>query len=111
MTGSRAERYVLNDGPQSVTLKDAIAVTTGPLMREIVTLGSFDWVCQVCGWHGIGHRTERQAKREGARHLKEHPELWPKHDDGSPCFHTRSDCMEHGSCMDCDACKLDCECN
>lgn len=39
---------------------------------------------------------------------------WPitgQHEDGSPCYHTESDCKEHGSCIDCDACKILCECN
>lgn len=34
-----------------------------------------------------------------------------KHDDDSLCYHTSSDCKEHGSCIDCDACKTECECN
>jgi hypothetical protein len=34
-----------------------------------------------------------------------------KHEDGSPCYHTNSNCREHGSCIDCDSCKLECECN
>lgn len=39
---------------------------------------------------------------------------WPvtgTHQDGSPCYHTSSDCKEHGSCIDCDSCKAECECN
>lgn len=40
--------------------------------------------------------------------------VWPvtgEHKDGTPCHHTESNCREHGSCIDCDLCKLFCECN
>lgn len=33
------------------------------------------------------------------------------HTDGTPCYHKTNNCPEHGSCIDCDACKAECECN
>lgn len=87
-------------------------IADGEPMQITTVVPSFAWRCDTCGWLGIGHLSRSSARNEMGRHLREqHTDQWPRHTDGMPCFHTDSDCHEHGSCMDCDMCKRLCECN
>lgn len=80
---------------------------------EIVrVVKAYAGICNSCGFTAFKHTSHNAAQEEVQRHHQEaHADEWPKHNDGTPCFHATSDCTEHGSCMDCGMCKLLCECN
>lgn len=99
-----------NLGEKRVGPKWSVAV--GEMMPVTTMVRTWVGRCETCGFLATGHQTESGARSELRKHHQgEHPDEYPTHDDGSPCFHTKSDCTEHGSCIDCDLCKLLCECN